>query len=238
LYLVNRRGFLELALGASTALALEIGKQGTARADNGPRLHAFVPTDMGVLSFQKLLAQAMPGTQVVAFGRHRDFELGLADGPDGVLTLEPILRAKQLRPAVMGNNTSGSTESYALISVDQSVEPASVVSVGAVDILGRQGMKEFVANLLGTSPKIEPVTKVEDLLPLLQLASVQAVLAPERLVRTLQEKSKLDLHATRTRGAVGLPGLSIMTSAGAVLANDIRRLGPQVSQEMGVTRWE
>jgi hypothetical protein len=71
----------------------------------------------------------------------------------------------------MGNNISGSTERYALISVGQPVDPASVTSVGAVDILGRQGMKEFVATLLGVSPRIECVTKVEDLLPLLQLAS-------------------------------------------------------------------
>jgi hypothetical protein len=193
---------------------------------------------MGVLSFQKLLAQALPGTQVVAFGRHRDFETALADGPDGVLTLEPILRAKQLRPSVLGNNTTGSTERYALISVGQAVDPAAVTSVGAVDILGRQGMREFVASLLGASPKIESVTKVEDLLPLLQIASVDAVLAPERLVRSLQAKSKLDLHATRAPGAVGLPALSVMTAAGAVLARDIKRLGPQVSEEMGVTRWD
>jgi hypothetical protein len=209
-----------------------------ARADGGPRLHAFVPTDMGVLSFQKLLARAMPGTQVVVFGRHRDFETGLAEGPDGVLTLEPILRAKQLRPAVVGSNTSGSTEPYALISVGQALEPASVTSVGAVDILGRQGMKEFVANLLGATPKIEPVTKVEDLLPLLQMASVDAVLAPERLVRSLQAKSKLDLRATRAPGAVGLPALSVMTAGGAVLARDVKRLGHEVSEEMGVTRWD
>jgi hypothetical protein len=227
-----------LALGASAALAMDLGARGSARADGGLRLHVFVPTEMGVLSFQKLLARAMPSAQIVAFGRHRDFETALAGGPDGILTLEPILRAKQLRPAVMGNNISGSTERYALISVGQPVDPASITSVGAVDILGRQGMKEFVANLLGVSPRIECVTKVEDLLPLLQLASVDAVLAPERLVRSLQEKSKLDLRATRTQGGVGLPGLSVMTPAGASLAQDVRRLGPQVSQEMGVTRWE
>jgi hypothetical protein len=227
-----------LALGASAALVVGVGVQRTARADGTPRLHAFVPTDIGVQSFQKLLAQALPGTEVVAFGRHRDFETALREGPDGVLTLEPILRAKQLRPAVMGNNGSGSTERYALISVGQVADPATVTSVGAVDILGRQGMKEFVASLLGASPKIEPVTKVEDLLPLLQMASVDAVLAPERLVHSLQAKSKLDLHATRAPGAVGLPALSVMTAAGTVLARDIKRLGPQVSEQMGVTRWD
>jgi len=236
---VNRRTVLELALGASAALVVGVGPQHTAHAaDAGPRLYAFVPTGLGALSFQKLLAQAMPGTQVVVFGRHRDFDNALAEGPDGVLTLEPILRAKQLRPVVVGNNTSGSTEKYALISVGQAVEPADVTSVGAVDILGRQGMKEFVANLLGTSAKIEPVTKVEDLLPLLQLGSVDAVLAPERLVHALQAKSKLDLHTTRAPGAVGLPALSVMTAAGTVLARDVKRLGPQVCEEMGVTRWD
>jgi len=227
-----------MALGASTALVMGVGAPRTARGDGGPRLQAFVPTGMGVLSFQKLLGKAMPGTQVVVFGRHRDFEKGLAEGPDGVLTLEPILRAKQLRPSVVGNNTSGPTEPYALISVGRAVEPATVASVGAVDILGRQGMKDFVASLLGASPKIEPVTKVEDLLPLLQLSSVDAVLAPERFVRTLQAQSKLDLHATRAPGAVGLPALSIVTAAGAVLAQEVKRLDPQVSEEMGVTRWD
>ncbi len=187
--------------------------------------------------FQRLLAQSMPSIQVVAFGRYRDFETSLAEGPDGVLTLEPILRAKQLRPTVVGNNGSGAIEKYVLISVGQPVEPTSVTSVGIVDILGRQGMKDLVASLLGTSPRIERVTKVEDLLPLLQLASVDAVLAPERLVPSLQAKSNLDLQTMRTQGGVGLPGLSVLTGAGSALAPQIRRLGPQVSQEMGVTRW-
>jgi len=235
---LTRRGVLQLALGASAALAADVAGLRTARADGGPRLFVFVPTAMGVLAFQRLLAQAMPTVQVVAFGRYRDFESSLAERPDGVLTLEPILRAKQLRPTVVGNNAFGTSERYALISVGQSFEPASIGSVGAVDILGRQGMKDLVANLLGASPRIERVTKVDDLLPLLQLASVDAVLAPERLVPSLQTKSQLDLQVTRTPGGVGLPSLSVQTVAGAPLAHNVRRLSALVSQEMGVTRWE
>src|SRR6266545_4424685 len=150
--MLTRRGALRLAVGAFAAVVAEVGPLSYARALGGPRLFVFVPTAMGVFAFQRLLAQSMPSIQVVAFGRYRDFETSLAEGPDGVLTLEPILRAKQLRPTVVGNNGSGAIEKYVLISV-------------------------------------------------------------------------------------GLPGLSVLTGAGSALAPQIRRLGPQVSQEMGVTRW-
>jgi len=42
-------------------------------------------------------------------------------------------------------------------------------SVGALDFLGRDGMATFVQSVVGAHPKVERVTKVEDLLPLLQV---------------------------------------------------------------------
>src|SRR5262249_38334946 len=130
------------------------------------------------------------------------------------------------------------TEAYVLISVGKAVDPAAITSVGAVDVLGRQGMKDLVADLLGSSPRIERVTKVEDLLPVLQLASADPVLLPERLLESFEARSKLDLRVTRLSGRVGLPCLSALTPAGTGLVDGIRKLGPRINQELGVTKWD
>src|SRR5262245_52848719 len=178
----TRRDFLRIGLSASAALlTLELEGVESARADTKPKLLVFVPTDIQSLALQKMLAEALPGTDVVAFGRFRDFENGLAQKPDAALTLTPVLKAKGLASSVVGSNNGSNVEPYVLVSAGKSVEANKVTSVGAVDILGRQGMKDLVTELLGTTPNIERVTKVEDLLALLQFGSVDAVLLPERL---------------------------------------------------------
>jgi hypothetical protein len=235
----TRRAVLK-ALLSGAAAAASVCARGVpiARADVRPRLYVFVPADIQSHVLQRLLAEAMPSVDVTAFGRFRDFEAGLDEKPDGALTLQPTLKSKGLAVTLAGTNGGDPLEPYVLMSVGKGVDPTKISSVGAVDILGRQGMRELVAELLGASPAIERVTKVDDLLPLLQLASVDAVLLQARLVGSLQSRSKLDLRTSPTRGGVGLPALAVLTPAGAPLQDAVRQLNPRVMQQLGVSRWD
>jgi len=235
---LTRRGLLRLGLGISTTLVAHSIGIGTARSDSLAKLFVFVPSDMAIFAFQKLMSSALPDADIVAFGRYRDFESSLADRPDAVLTLQPVIEAKQLKAAVTGSMAGSMIEPCALVAVGKAVEAQSLDSVGIVDILGHKGMKDLVSRIVGSSPRVERVTKNEDLLPLLQFSTVDAVVLPERLVASLQARSKLDLRATRTVAGLGLPALSIMTPAGASLVDKFRKLSGRANQEMGVARWE
>lgn len=234
----RRRALAALVLGSGASCLLpELGER-SAHAEGRLRLSVFVPADVSSRVLQKSLSAELPSTEVTVFGRFPDFETALAGKPDGALTLRPVLQAKGLSINLSGTYAGASSEPYSLIALGKQVAPEKVTSVGAVDLMGRQGMKELVARLLGTTAQIERVTKLEDLLPLLQLNMVEAVLVPNRLTEAFRARSKLDLRVTPARGAVGLPALSILTPSGAPLAQGIKSLSPNLSLQLGVSKWE
>lgn len=236
--LFRRRAVLALAWGTGAGCVLRALSERPARAEGRLRLSVFVPTDVSSRVLQKSLMAELPNAEVTVFGRFPDFETALTSKPDAALTLRPVLQAKGLSISLSGTYAGASSEAYSLIALGKQVVPEKVTSVGAVDLMGRQGMKELVARLLGTSAQIERVTKLEDLLPLLQLNMVEAVLVPNRLTDAFRARSKLDLRVTPARGAVGLPALSILTPAGAPLAQGIKALSPNLSLQLGVSKWE
>ena len=235
--LSSRRAFLRAALGASTLLSAAFGLA-PARGQGRPRLLVFVPADIPPTALQKQLVNAIPAADITVFGRFRDLEVALGKKPDAVLTLGPVLLAKGLRSTIAGKNAGSSTEPYVLLAIGRQVAPDRLASVGAVDLMGRQGMKELLSRLLGTMPRVERVTKYEDLLPLLQFGSAEAVLLPERLLSTFRARSKLDLQASRVRDGVGLPALAVLSPEGASLVWSVKTLALSISKQMGVQQWE
>ena len=66
-------------------------------------------------------------------------------------------------------------------------------------------MAAFVQSVVGAHPKVERVTKVEDLLPLLQMQRVDAILLPSRLLPEVKMASRLNLSSRELPATVGLP---------------------------------
>ena len=119
---------------------------------------------------------------MTVFGRFRDFEEAVARAqPDAVLALQPLLATLSVTPTLQGLRGDRDWEPYVLMSEEGAAEggPAARV-VGVVDLLGRTGTQQLVARLLGNpSVELRRVTKLEDLLPLLQFSAAQAVLVPD-----------------------------------------------------------
>jgi hypothetical protein len=110
-------------------------------------------------------------------------------------------------------------------------------AVGALDLLGRDGTTNFVHGLLGAKPKIERVTKVEDLLPLLQMQRVDAILLPARLVPELQSTSRLNLLPRELATKVGLPAVAKTGAQAAAVLRGIGKLPSATSRSLGVEEW-
>jgi hypothetical protein len=188
-------------------------------------------------AFQSLLAKGLPGVDTTAVGRVADFERALQDAPDAVLTLPVVLAAQSLTPALRGVTRGSFEERYALVGAGSPPEVAKVASVGALDLLGRDGTNRFVRRLVGAQARVERVTKIEDLLPLLQMQRVEAVLLPARLVAELRGASRLALAERQLDQTVALPAVASTGGGGAAVAGAISKMPHDVSKLLGVEEW-
>ena len=202
-----------------------------------PKLMVFLHVALKQRAFQSELQAALGDIVVTAVGRTADFDRGLADGPDGVLTLPVVLAAHGLPVTLQGLRKGSAEEPCVLAGVDAPPDPATVASVGVLDLLGRDGMNRFVLGLLGRQPKVERVTKVEDLLPLLQLQRVDAIVVPARLLGEVREPSRLNVVTRELPRGSGLPAVSSRGPLGAEIVQAVRHLPARMAATLGVTEW-
>ena len=221
-------------MGATLGISLLASSTSQAQA---PKLLVFLHVSLKQRAFQGLLQSALTGVDVTAVGRIADFERGLSDTPDAILTLPVVLFAKNMRVQLQGLHAGASDEKYALVGADSAPDPARVKTVGALDLLGREGTTAFVNHMLDTTAKVERVAKVEDLLPLLQMQRVDAILLPQRLIADVKSSSRINLVARELGKSVGLPAVAALGPGAAAIGAGISRLPSSLAQTMGVDGW-
>ena len=202
-----------------------------------PKLLVFLHVAMKQRALQSELSAALSGVSVTAVGRIADFERALSEGQDAVLTLPAVLSAHKLAPKLQGIRQGSSEEKYSLIGVDAAPDAARAATVGTLDLLGRDGTNQFVFTLTGAKPKVERVTKVEDLLPLLQMRRVEAILLPSRLFIEIRASSRLNLVGRELAASVGLPAAASVGALGAQLLAQLTKLPKGLSKSFGVEEW-
>lgn len=226
-------GAVALAVAGAAIIA---GSAGTALAASGTLL-VYLHVSVKQRAFQSLLGAGLPGITTTAVGRIADFERALKDSPDAVLTLPLVLAAQGLSPSLRGYTRGATEERYALMGAGGTPDPARVPSVGALDLLGREGTTRFVRRLVGPQARVERVTKIEDLLPLLQMQRVEAVLLPARLVPELRAASRLPLAVRELDATVALPAVASTGPSGAAVLGAISKMPKDVSRLLGVEEW-
>lgn len=224
------------SLGAATVLAMTGLISRPAQARN-LKLLVFLHVALKQRAFEGQLQAALPSLEVKAVGRLADFERALADGTDAVLSLPPLLASRGLAVKLQGQRDGSSDERYALVGSVLAPDPTRVSAVGALDLLGRDATNNFVCALLGGRPKIERVTKFEDLLPLLQMQKVEAILLPSRLLPEVKAASRLALAQRELTARVKLPAVAGVGAGGSDAAAAVARLPGKVSRTFGVEEW-
>jgi hypothetical protein len=184
----------------------------------------------------------MPAVDVVVCSRYRDFAREVAQAADAAIALQPVLRAHGLGLDMKGVRDGDETEAYVLLSVGSPVDKAQLprLTMGAVDLLGRENTAKFVASMLGLSSahEIKYVVKSEDLLALLQFRSADAVLLSEQEARHIKSLSKLDLRVTPLPGRVGLAAVTFRTDAGrSIVKPTLEALDLDTKRKLGVEAW-
>lgn len=226
-----------MTLGAAGALLVATSLATKSAQASTPRLLVFLHVAVKQRALQSALQSGLPGVDVTAVGRIGDFERALKAGTDAVLAAPPVLAAFKLSVRLRGTRGGAADEKYALVGVGAEPVPDRISVLGALDLLGRDGTNGFVRGLLGSLPRIERVSKVEDLLPLLQMQRVDAILLPSRLLVEIRAASKLALVQTELGKSVGLPAVAALTAAGDAVAASIDKMPTALARMLGVESW-
>jgi hypothetical protein len=223
------------------AIAVAFGAVPPAAGQARPSLFVFVLTEVKARTLEQMLETELPAVDVTVYSRYGDFRKDLAASPpDAILAPSAVLEAEGLPAVVQGMVGTKATESYVLVTVGSTDPAAADLTVGSVDMLGRRNMPGVVGRLLGraTPPRIVTVTKLEDLLPLLQFGSAGAVLLPTRALAQLEQRTKLALRPHALAGEVGLPGVASRSSQGRTIAGRVKNLRAATNETLGVRRWQ
>jgi hypothetical protein len=208
------------------------------------KLFVYYPSLVRPLAMQEALAEKCPGLDITVFGRQTDFQaLVERDHPEAILAQAPVLgQFPDYALQLQGLRKGKVSETYVLLSIDKPVDLSGVSAsaIGAVGLLDRKAMAGFVADLLPAAPRINRVTKVEDLLPLLIFRSVPAVLVSESTMQEFQKKSQANLVGVRLEKAkVGLVALGTLAGADEKeMAKALRGLGQGEMLLLGVDAWK
>ena len=211
-------------------------------ADARPTLYVYVHTDSKSATLEKTLQDRMPSLTVTVFGRFRDFEEAMTTRrPDAVVALQALLASQNVPVALQGLRSEHDWEPYVLLSPGPAIEGSlSGKVIGVVDLLGRDGTQQFVTKLLKTPDlKLKRVTKMEDLLPLLQFSAADAVLVPAAAVKSVTERSRLPLKVREMPDArVGLPAVGVLNSkVRDLMVKQIQSLDGDTNHTLGIDRW-
>ena len=239
---VNQRTATLLGAGRVTGSRIALAAPQTESNDGRPKLYVFLQTDVKSAALEKALQAKFPSLAVTVFGRFKDFEDAfLSKRPDVVLAVSPFLIAQKVAPTLQGVKGAKDWESYALVSNGAALDgPLSGRAVGIVDLLGRTGTQEFATSILKTPDlKLKRVTKVEDLLSLLQFSAADAVLMPISTVKAFTARSRLPLRfreLPETR--VGLPGVAAINSRlKETVIKQFLALDADTNRVLGVEKW-
>jgi len=167
-------------------------------------LYVFFPSPLHAKAMQDKLSQALPGIDVTVFGRQADFRKKVSmDGPDAILTKEPVIEhigsyAIRLR----GERGGSILDSYTFLSVEKGVvlSDTKKLSVGVFDLLGRKDMKNLIGKYFKDLPHLKRISKMEDMLQLLTFNMADAILITEAHVDYYRKLSNLHFVMTPAPG--------------------------------------
>lgn len=214
-------------------------------AGAGMELYVFFPTTTRPIVIQEKMQRALNGVSVTVFGRYNDFAARMeTKPPDAVLAKTALVESfDRYSIKVRGVRKGSMDERYVIVSIDEPVEMEQIngeITVGMIDVLGRNGMKKFAEGLFREPPKIKRVVKVEDLLPLLRFNLAACMVVEDVFVDYFREVSKLKLSVRpvpETKSGIIALGVIDNKRKGNI-AEVLRKTDGVIRSLFGVDTWK
>jgi hypothetical protein len=230
---------------ACTLLALGLSQALFGRAEAQPKkpvVHVFLLLDVTSSTVERALQEHLPDLAITVFGRFRDFEEARSIAPpDAVLTLTQVLDYRGEKVTLQGTRGGASVEEYVLASAGRPLEGSLAgKTIGVVDLMGREGTQDFLNRLLGISDvKMKRVSKIEDLLPLLEFSAADGVVLASAAVPRLTERTRLVIRTRELPDArVGLPAVAVVNPAvREAIVRSFQGLDPGTEHLLGIDAW-
>ncbi len=196
-----------------------------------PRLVVYAPnTDAGALS--RALGGGGVEWQVVGSSELK----GSVAGAAGVVASPEVLRAHGLEPSLFGAGAMVRYQAVALQPVTR--EQLASATLGIVDDLGKKQITERANQLVGGTPKLRRVTKVEDLLPMLQFKLAVAVLVREAELAELRRRTRQELYSLELQGSQTTIAVAWGSGGNRELAERaVRGMSLSAKGLLGVEKW-
>lgn len=232
-----------LAWACALAVGFAAYAPSQASAQSGkPVVHVFLQLDAKSGALEKMLQQQLPALSVTVFSRYRDLEDASATAkPDGLVAITPVLQQRGKKPVLQGTRGGKDLEAYTLVWVGNTLDGSlSGKTIGAVDVMGRDGTQGFVAGLLKANDiKVKRVAKTEDLLPLLEFSAADGILIPSASLARLTERTRLAIKSKEVPGGpVGLPALAVFNDAAKdAITKAFSAIDAATKKILGIDAW-
>ncbi len=207
-------------------------------------LYIFYPVTVRSHILQNKMRDACPDIEIKLFGKNRDFTKAVkTTPPDAVLSKQFVLKQlNNFEIKLSGVNKGNTVEPYVLLSVDKNIDINTInsTSLGVIDYLGRQGMKDLISNFFPKPPKLKRTTKVEDLLPLLTFNMADSIFISKSQVKYFQKISNMNFVVTNLSNVnIGIAGLAVKKGGTATLTiNSFKGLNNEILSMLGVEGWK
>ena len=222
-----------------------------------PSLYVFLPSEIRPNYMQNLLSDHCPDLEIQVFPRYREFRRAIMESPpDAFLSLRPVVQetlkitdqdeGQAFRIAIVGSSGGKTEQPYIFLSNDKvDINPGNVgdMTIGMVGLLDRRMLPQFIMDKFQVEkePRLKPVTKLEDLLSLLQFNYVNAIFVPASKQEYYTSKSNMDLNPTTLDITIGLPVIAVSSDAPdmvATLVESFKKIKTKDSMDwLGVESW-
>jgi hypothetical protein len=223
-------------------LAATENKSGLTPAPNNtpPRVLVFLPGKASG-NFERSLSSRMSGIEVRVVTRASDLKEMTKSGPvDAILASPGVLRQYGLRPQLSGVSAKETRYVAASFKAGLTKEQLANLTIAAVDELGKKETAEMVARLLGTTKKVKlrRVTKLEDLVPSMQVKLADAILVRDSDLAEIKNKTQQQLHLVELSERVDPLAVGFVDGGRrSVVERAVLGLDEQMRADLGVARW-
>jgi hypothetical protein len=206
--------------------------------------YVFAPSFTKSNQIEKELSTKIQSLDVHAYGRFSDFKAKvLLQKPAAILAPYQTIKAlgfeNQIR--LWGTVNGLTSEPLVLMSIGNPIDlnKLSVQMIGLVAVVDRPALKSLMEDKLRSKPKANPVTKLEDLLPMLTFESANAIMITASEAKQFQDRSEANLVVQSIPGAQWeCLVLAVLSDEGKALVTELERLPKPVLELLSLEGWK